>query len=90
MFKVFEELKMYTYTEVETLYPDSMFILTDVMDINSIQGNLVAISTDRTSYRDICIKKSELEDSGVPCLLAGSYTSGGVIGVLYCSKQEKE
>lgn len=58
-----------------------MFVLKDVKDPSNIKGVLVAVSTSRDSYRDICIKHKELADSGVDCALLGSYNAG-VIGVL--------
>lgn len=81
MLKIIESKEIVTEIEVYEKYPNSMFILQDVKDPNNVKGRLVAISTDRSSYRDICIKRKELADSGVDCVLLGSY-NGGVIGVL--------
>jgi len=81
MLKIMESTELVTEKEVYEKYPNTMFILQDVKDPNDVRGILVAVSTDRSSYRDICIKRKELSDKGVDCVLLGSY-NGGVIGVL--------
>lgn len=55
-------------------------------DINNISGVLVAVSTSKDSYRDICILRKKLEDADVDCALLGSY-NGGKIGVLNESRR---
>ena len=81
MFKLVNSSKIVSDKEVNQMYPNSMFILQDVKDPSDVKGVWVAVSTSRDSYRDICIKRKELADSGVDCALLGSY-NGGVIGVL--------
>lgn len=81
MLKLFNSLEIVTEQEVNTRYPNSMYILQDVKDPNDVRGILVAVSTDKESYRDICIKRKELAEKGVDCALLGSYNEGA-IGVL--------
>ena len=81
MLKIINSEQVMSDREVFQLYPNSMFLLQDVTDPNNIQGRLLAVSTSRDSYRDICIKRKELTDQGIDCALLGSY-NGGAIGVL--------
>ena len=81
MLKLFDSTEIISEKEVIKQYPNSMFILKDVKDPNNVCGILIAVSTDKESYRDLCIKRKELVDKGVDCALLGSY-NGGAIGVL--------
>ncbi len=81
MLQLIQSKEIITEKEIYKRYPNSMCILQDAKDPNDVKGIIVAVSTDRSSYRDLCIKKDELVDNGVDCTLIGSY-NGGVIGVL--------
>ena len=81
MLKEFTDNKTYTEKEINKLYPNSMYIVKDIKDINNISGVLMAVSTSRDSYKDICIIRKKLSDAGEDCALLGSY-NGGSIGVL--------
>ena len=72
-YKEFNEPRLYTYKEVIELYPRSMFILAGDIDVNDIKGMLIAVSTNESTFMDICKKRSQLEQEGIMCLLAGSY-----------------
>lgn len=81
LFKIFETSEIYTEKEVNRMYPNSMFILADTNDPNNVNGALVAVSTSKESYKDICMKRKELVDKGIDCALLGSYNRSNT-GVL--------
>lgn len=81
MLKVFENPEFLTEKEVMRKYPHSRFILQDVRDVNNVAGQLLAVSTDRESFKELCIKRDELLDKGLDVALLGSY-GGMKIGVL--------
>ena len=81
MYKIFKDNTIVSEQEVRKKYPNSMYILKNVEDVNNVRGILIAVSTSRDSYRDICILRKELADSKIDCTLLGSY-NGGRIGVL--------
>ena len=81
MYKIFKDNTIVSEQEVRKKYPNSMYILKNVEDVNNVRGILIAVSTSRDSYRDICILRKKLADSKIDCALLGSY-NGGRIGVL--------
>lgn len=87
MLKEFTDNKTYTEKEINMLYPNSMYILKDIKDINNIRGILMAVSTSRDSYKDICIIRKKLSDAGEDCVLLGSY-NGGSMGILNSRSSE--
>ena len=81
MLNVINNDTLITEQEVKEKYPNSMYIMRDIKDVNNVAGVLVAVSTSKDSYRDICVLRKELADKGQDCALLGSY-NGGNIGVL--------
>ena len=81
MLKLFNTTEIISEKDINIQYPNSMYMLQDVKDPNNVKGILLAVSTDKKSYRDICIKRKGLADRGIDCALLGSY-NGGAIGVL--------
>ena len=81
MFRVMSDSRIVTEQEVKEKYPNSMYIIQDIKDVNNVAGILVAVSTSKDSYRDICVLRKEMADKGLDCALLGSY-NGGKTGVL--------
>ena len=81
MFIMIDEDIIVTEQEVKKRYPNSMYIMQDIKDVNSVSGKLIAVSTSKDSYKQICILRKELSDKGLDRALLGSY-NGGKIGVL--------
>ena len=81
MLKVFNTPEYLTEREVMERYPDSKFILKDVTDVNNVAGQLLAVSTDRESFKELCLKRDEFLDMNYDVALLGSY-GGMKIGVL--------
>ncbi|MGN0153206.1 MAG: hypothetical protein ACI4A3_02055 [Lachnospiraceae bacterium] len=81
MLKIFDNPEYLSEKEVMRKYPHSRFILKDVKDVNNVKGQLMAVSTDRESFKQLCIKRDELLDKGLDVALLGSY-GGTKIGVL--------
>ena len=81
MFKIINDNRIISEQEVKRAYPNSMYILQDIKDVNDVKGILVAVSTTKDSYRDLCLLRKELSDKNIDCALLGSY-NGGNVGVL--------
>lgn len=73
MLKIFDNPEYLTEREVRNRYPDSRYILQDVKDVNHVAGYLLAVSTDRETFKDICIQRDEYADRGLDVALLGSY-----------------
>lgn len=81
MLKIFDNPEYLSEKEVMRKYPHSRFILQDVKDVNNVAGQLLVVSTDRESFKELCIKRDEFLDKGLDVSLLGSY-GGMKIGVL--------
>ena len=81
MFKVFDTPEFLTEQDIVKMYPHSRYILKDIKDINNVSGYLMAVSTDKSSFIQICEKREELSESGLDVALLGSY-GGMKLGVL--------
>ncbi len=81
MLQIFNNPEYLAEKEINKRYPNSRFILQDVKDVNNVKGYLIAVSTDRNSFKELCTKRDELLDKGLDVSLLGSY-GGMKIGVL--------
>lgn len=81
MLKIFDNPEYISEKEVIRKYPHSRYILKDIKDVNNVAGQLLAVSTDRESFKELCEKRDELLDKGLDVALLGSY-GGMKIGVL--------
>ena len=81
MLTMIDENTIVSEQEVKKRYPNSMYIIQDIKDVNNVSGKLIAVSTSKDSYRQLCTLRKELSDNGLDCALLGSY-NGGKIGVL--------
>ena len=68
MLKMIKSQEKKTPKEIETLYPNCKYILTDFSDLNNINGFLYAVSPDKESFLDLCEVSDELTDEGNWCL----------------------
>lgn len=73
MLRVFDNPEYLSEKEIMQRYPNSKFILKDVIDVNNVAGQLLAVSTDRESFKTLCIKRDEFLDKGYDVALLGSY-----------------
>ena len=86
MLNILDEKIKRTPEEIEHLYPNSKYILTNYGDIQYPSGNLYCVSESKDSYMEICEQADRFVSEGVPCMLSGSYNNWGDIGVQYEKK----
>lgn len=73
MYKEFTEPKLLTEQEIIANYPNSKYLLKNIEDVNNIKGYLVAVSTDKDSYKKICEEREKLAEAGEDVTLCGTY-----------------
>ena len=53
MLKIFDNPEYISEKEVIRKYPHSRYILKDIKDVNNVAGQLLAVSTDRESFKNV-------------------------------------
>lgn len=80
MLHLIDDKVLRTLTDIEILYPNCKYLLTDFKDNeDSITGYLLYISDSPDSYVEICNKRREINKNGGNSIVVGSYNRGGLL-----------
>lgn len=80
MLHLINENRIMNQIEIEKLYPNCKYLLTDFSDSNSnISGRLLYVSDSPDTYSEICSKRREINKKGGNSIVLGSYNEGGMV-----------
>lgn len=80
MLRIFNNPEYLTEEEANRKYPNCKYIMKDIKDVNRVAGEVLAVSTNKKSFSELCDYFHTLPEN-YDVVIMGSY-GGSTIGIL--------